>query len=191
MKSIAGKLLRRLKNAAPPSLYPDWSALLKTDRELWQKALVKAKQGPHALIATSAGGFVPGAITESMLAVALTLRGAQVHILLCDELLPACIQGMMHTTDVAEYAADGPQHNLCKSCFSPGHNMYQALGLPIHRFSEFVTSSEREQAAQFAAKIPLADIGSYKLDKLAVGEHALAGALRFFARGELEGDPYA
>ena len=41
------------------------------------------------VIGTSVGGYLPGVHLESMLAVALTLRGAQVHLLLCDEFLPA------------------------------------------------------------------------------------------------------
>ncbi len=192
MRSLAGKILRRLRpEPPPPNLYPDWAQLLKNDRELWTTALSQAKNGPHILIATSAGGFVPGAIVESTLAVALTLRGAQVHILLCDELLPACIQGMSHTSDIETYAKYGPQKHLCQECFAPGCKVYQPLGLPVHRYSEFITTEERQTACKLAAEIPYAEIGDYDLDGLAVGEHALAGALRFFALGQLDGEPYA
>jgi hypothetical protein len=192
IRSLAGKLLRRLRSeTGPANPYPDWAQLLKKDHELWQTALSDAGDGPHLLIATSAGGFVPGAIVESTLAVALTLRGAQVHILLCDEVLPGCIQGMLHTSDPEEYAKYGPQRRLCDECFPPGNKMYQALGLPVHCFSEFVTTEERVAVSQLSAEIPYSNIGNYKLDDLAVGEHALAGALRFFARGELEGEPHA
>lgn len=192
MRSFAGKILRRLR-PQPPQLnpYPEWPRLLEKDRELWATALSESRSGPRILIATSAGGFVPGAIVESTLALALTLRGAQVHILLCDELLPGCIQGMLHTSDPQEYARYGPQRRLCAECFPPGNKMYQALGLPVHRFSEFVTTEERMAARQLSAEIAYSDIGNYKLDHLAVGEHALAGALRFFARGDLEDEPHA
>jgi hypothetical protein len=191
MRSLAGKLLRRITNQTPPDLYPDWSSILERDAEAWRKALAASKNGPHVLIATSAGGFLPGAIVESTLAVALTLRGAQVHILLCDEILPGCIQGMLHTSDPEEYAKHGPQRRLCESCFRPGNKMYQELGLPVHRFSEFITKEEKVVAQQVATQTPLDEIGSYELDDLSVGEHALAGALRFFARGELSDEPYA
>jgi hypothetical protein len=142
------------------------------------------------LIATSAGGYVPGAIGESMLAVALTLRGAQVHILLCDEVLPGCIQGMLHTSDAEEYAKYGPQRRLCERCFPPGYEMYRALGLPVHRYSDFISSEERLTARAISAETPYDEIGDYALDGLSVGEHALAGALRFFARGDLDGEQY-
>jgi hypothetical protein len=190
MRALAGKILRRLRpGPPPPNPYPDWTRILKND-QLWSSALSEPKHGPRILIATSAGGFVPGVIVESTLAVALTLRGAQVEILLCDELLPACIQGMMHTSDVETYAKYGPQKHLCRQCFKPGSEAYQSLGLPVHRYSEFVSNDERLTARKLAAQIALADIGNFILDGLAVGEHALAGALRFFARGQLEGEPY-
>lgn len=183
---------RRLRGEAPPANpYPDWPQLLTKDHALWSAALSQAKNGPHVLIATSAGGFLPGAIVESMLAVALTLRGAQVHVLLCDELLPACIQGMMHTSDVEEYATYGPRRSLCATCFGPGNTMYQPLGLPIHRYSEFISEDEQQAARKLSAEIAYPEIGNYRLDGLAVGEHALAGTLRFFARGNLEGEPQA
>jgi hypothetical protein len=155
MRSLVGKILRRLRpEPPPPNPYPDWAQLLKKDRELWTTALSQAKNGPRILIATSAGGFVPGAIVESTLAVALTLRGAQVHILLCDELLPGCIQGMSHTSDIETYAKYGPQKHLCQECFAPGCKAYQPLGLPVHRYSEFVTTEERQAACQLATEIP-------------------------------------
>ena len=42
-----------------------------------------------------------------------------------------------------------------------------------------------------AAEVPLAEIPAYTFDDIAVGEHALAGALRFYARATLEGEPEA
>jgi hypothetical protein len=191
MRALAGKLLRRLRSEPPrPNLYPDWAQILKKDQELWTTALSQAKDGPRVLIATSAGGFVPGVIVESTLAVALTLRGARAEVLLCDELLPGCIQGMMHTSDVETYARHGPQKHLCQECFAPGYKVYEPLGLPIHRYSQFITAEEQATARKMAVEIPEAEIGSFKLDQLAIGEHALAGALRFFARGHLDSEPY-
>jgi len=65
------------------------------------------------------------------------------------------------------------------------------LGLPIHRYSEVVTPAERKMADELSRSIPLSDIGDYHLDGLAVGEHALAGALRYYAKGTLDDEPYA
>ena len=195
MRPLIARFRRRLaRKPVADSPYPDWAQLVKKDHELWGRAVSKAKNGPHVLIATSAGGYIAGVIGESMLAAALTLRGAQVHILLCDEVLPACIQGMIHLADAEEYATEfakhGPQGKLCANCFPAGYNTYQPLGLPIHRYGDFISAEERRLARSLAAEIPFAEIGNYKLNELAVGEHALAGALRFFARGNLDGEPH-
>lgn len=154
--------------------------------------MARAKTGPRILIATSAGGYRPGAIVESTLAAALTLRGANVEILLCDEVLPACIQAMLHfLPSQSEFAAHGPQQHLCRDCYAPGRRMYNSLGLPVHRYSDFLTAEDRESASSLAKRIPVSEIESFRLDGLAVGEHALAGALRFFASGNLNAEPDA
>jgi len=199
MRPLVRRVLRRLSPERPAEgPYPDWARLLKADRALWARALAGARDGPRVLIATSAGGYVPGAIGESLLAVALTLRGARVHVLLCDEVLPGCIQAMLKSADksgaeeeIAHFAARGPQESLCQTCFPPGREVYESLGVPVHRYGEYVSAGEREAARAAARETPYAEIGDYRLDGVAVGEHALAGALRFFARGGLDGEPHA
>ncbi|MDX9862779.1 MAG: hypothetical protein RBS99_17865, partial [Rhodospirillales bacterium] len=105
LQSLVNRLRDRLRiggvggravPAAPPflrpDLLPDWSALLATRPALWEEALRRAENGPKVLIATNIGGHGPVSVVESMLAVALTLRGAKVHTLLCDRALPACMR---------------------------------------------------------------------------------------------------
>jgi hypothetical protein len=175
-----------------PSPFPDWPGLLEKDWSRWQDAVKAAKGGPRILIATSIGGFSPGTVVESMLAVALTLRGAQVHILLCDELLPACLLALINEfPEQEEFARYGPSRRLCKTCFAPAYKMFQSLDLVVHRYSDFITDEERQAAQELSSELPYTEIGDYRLDGLAVGEHALAGALRFYARGNLDGEPHA
>ncbi|MCE9611238.1 MAG: hypothetical protein K8R23_13665 [Chthoniobacter sp.] len=139
------------------------------------------------MIATSMGGFYAGATAESMLAVALTLRGARVEILLCDEFLPACQQAQIgHFADISDYGRSGPTGELCAACYRPARAMYEGLGLKVHRYSDSVTRAERDDAERIAAKIPHAEIATFRFRDMAVGEHALAGALRFFAKGVLD-----
>ena len=190
IKAQARKILRKVLGT--PNQHPDWKGILGKDAARWAAACAAAKNGPRILIATSVGGFVPGTIVESMLAVALTLRGAQVHILLCDELLPACLQATINGfPDQEEFVRDGPSRRLCNTCFTPADKMYQALGLPVHRYSDFITDEELQAAQKLSSDLPHAEMGSYSLDGQAVGEHALAGALRFYARGNLNGEPHA
>src|SRR5213594_2882457 len=69
---------------------PGWTRVLARDPLAWEKALERARGGPRVLLATSLGGYWAGTTLESLLAVALTLRGSEVEVLLCDGVLPAC-----------------------------------------------------------------------------------------------------
>jgi len=170
---------------------PGWGRILALEGGVWQSALNRAKGGPPVLLATSIGGYWTGTNLESLLAAALTLRGAAVRILLCDGVLPAC--QACDGRDVADFGTfvrQGPQKSLCGDCLRRGLRLFEGLGLPVVRFSECITDAERQKARRLALGTPAQDIGGFRLDGVPVGEHALAGALRFFARGDLDGEPH-
>ena len=186
------KVLRtaqRVVRAIKPDIdQPDWRPILRASGGEWQRAVETARTGPRVLIATAVGGHLPSTTLESLLAVALTLRGAHVQLLLCDEQLPACLRS--HVTGVAsdeDFVRDGPQASGCIRCYSSGGALYRSLGLPVVTFSSLISPGEAEQARSVAAGVDAAAIPGYQLEGLAIGEHALAGALRFYARGTLDG----
>lgn len=168
---------------------PNWQEVLAKDSQQWNEALNQAKTGKKILLATSVGGDLHMISVESLLAVALTLRGTDVHILLCDGVLPACFW-----CDATFYPQDdyfvkhGPSRDLCKSCFPFAEQLLQPLGLTIHRYSNFLTAQDYQNAENLGNQIPQEAIQDYTIDGVAVGEHAIAGALRFFARASLEGE---
>jgi len=187
IRLAAEKVLRKIKVDFDQ---PDWTRLEKQEAFRWQEAVRDAQRGPKVLIATSTGGQTAVTTIESLLAVALTLRGAEVHLLLCDEILPACLRAVSIRSPVIEdFVKHGPQKTYCWDCFNVGKAMYKRLGLPIHRYSEFISPADAAAARQLSESIPASDIGSKCMDGLAVGEHAVAGTLRFFARGTLDGEP--
>ena len=67
--------------------------------------------------------------------------------------------------------------------------MYRNLGFPVHRYSSYLTTDQIRASEAVTASLSVDDMKDYRVDGLQVGEHALAGALRFFARGDLEGVP--
>ncbi|MEQ1855567.1 MAG: capsule biosynthesis protein [Longimicrobiales bacterium] len=69
--------------------------------------------------------------------------------------------------------------------------MFELLGLAVHRYSALLAPEELERAASLASSAPIADIRDWREDGVAVGEHAMAGSLRFFARADLGGEPTA
>lgn len=194
LKELAKKspfLKRLVKKCRSHRNQPLWVHLLNQNKELWSEALKNAKKGQKILIATSVGSHLAGTTLESMLAVALTLRGADVHVLLCDAALPACLSCWSDIyQDHKKFAKFGPSKE-CVDCFTPAYEMYKSLEIAVHRYSDFISSKEAQQASQISSSIPYHAIGNFVMDSIAVGEHAMAGALRFFARGNLDGEPYA
>jgi predicted nucleic acid-binding protein len=180
-------LVRRLRARTG---YPDW-------RRIQRDALTIPRAGDRrgstrVLIATSVGSHLPGTSLESVLGAALALRGAEPEVLLCDGVLPACLAcDVTWYPDQQQFVRHGPSRDLCHACYAPGAAMYHSLGLPVHTYGSQVTPEESAAAAHTAATVPVEEIAGYRLEGLAVGEHALAGTLRFFARATLETEPHA
>lgn len=149
---------------------PDWS-WLATD-PAWRSARREARNGKKILIATGTGSNWPCSSLEGLLGIALTLRGANVKFLLCDGVLPACQECDLQWLSGDDLINRGPQPSVCATCFSPAYAMLTPLQLPILRYSEYL----REGADEGTASKGLTG---------ALSEHALAGALRYFARGSL------
>src|SRR5262245_30185772 len=154
----------RSRSTPKPSLLegaPDWRRWLRQDAALWSQAKAKAALGPPVLIATSVGGFKPGAHFESLLAAALALRGANVKILLCDKVLPACLQA--HITQVPDpqvLARYELNPVLCRQCHRHGSALFAPLGLDTIRYSSLLTPRDLRECRQTAHEIPRDDIRS-------------------------------
>jgi hypothetical protein len=192
-RAMAARALGRTRRKSPKAndpRFPDWKSILDSNRPLWDEAKRRAASGPPVLVATSVGGYMPGSIFESLLAVALTLRGARVHTLLCDRALPACQR--------AEHV-DVPDPNvlvnyelplrLCDYCYATGRYNFDPLELTDHRIGQLATRAEKLQARRIAVETPAEKIRTFTWEGMAIGEHAYAGALRYYARGDLDAEP--
>lgn len=189
-KQLLKKIFHRFSNVVshpknPPNTY--WKDLISNDREYWQKQKQSAT-GPRILIATSMGGFNHGAIVESTLAVALTLRGAKVDILLCDKALSAC-QLIKMPYKPKDFLAS-TEMARCQSCHQSGKDLFEPLGLPIHWYNSFLSQHENQEALNTSRRIALTTIDKAQTaDGMAIGEHANAGALRYYGRGDFANEP--
>ncbi len=56
----------------------------------------------------------------------------------------------------------------------------------MHRYGNLLTAAERARAREIAETTPREKIGELVVDEINAGEAALSGALKFFARGEME-----
>ncbi len=153
-----------------------------------------APDGPprRVLLGTNIGGYLNGLTMESMLAAALRMRGHDVHVLLCDTVLPACMDCTITRLGTPErMARSGPRRLLCPGCFAAGRRTYEEIGATVHSYSSLLTPEDHEEASRLAEATTLESVAALTLDGLAIGEHALAGTLRFFARATLDGEAQA
>lgn len=179
-------------NASRPNL-PGWDKILESDAGMWAEAKRTAADGPKILIGSSVPGFAAHSMVESIVAVALTLRGANVTMLSCDQTLPACMRAeMAEVTDPATII-DGHfnQHRVCMECPQVGRVLFDPLGLSHRKFGEFVSLAERKEISQVAEGLSLAEMPAFTWRGLPVGEHAYAGVLRYYASGDLSHEPTA
>ncbi len=190
------KALKRISRLPNPEVgptvgaLPNWSKLIAASGRLWPDALKKAEGGPGVLIATSVGGQAAVTILESLLGVALTLRGARVKFLLCDGVLPACLQvhigKIKDLSIITEYKLN---EKVCPGCLGKGKKLYAQTQLPVLFYGDLITPREKQEIRQMAHAIPIDEIKNYTRDGFSIGEHATAGALRFLSRGQLPEDP--
>jgi hypothetical protein len=145
-----------------------------------------AVPGKRILLATGAGGHLPSLALESLLGMALVRRSAEVDFLLCDGALSACMMCEVNWyQDIEALARTGPR-DRCGDCHAPAARMLEEVGLRHLNLTEYIEPREREQAQQLAAAATRSEISVFSIGGVSVGEHALAGALRFYARGQLE-----
>ncbi|MCX8503508.1 MAG: capsule biosynthesis protein [Beijerinckiaceae bacterium] len=161
--------------------------MLAGDPESW-KNYIESANGMNILIATSMANYNAASMLERALAVALTMRGARVDFLLCDSVLPACQMTKLHDCE-PQRLLERPDTPRCADCLLEATNTFDTLRLRVFRFSQYLTDQDLREAAEIEQQTPIGDIPQYSLDGLSVGEHAYAGALRYYGRADLEGEP--
>jgi hypothetical protein len=115
-----------------------------------------------------------------------------VHALLCDGSMTACAECEASLyPNIERFARHGPSRDLCRNCVEPAERVYRQLGITVHKYGDWLTPEDRANARRIADSVALAELRTFTVDGLAIGEHAYAGALRFFATGSLDGEPHA
>lgn len=163
-------------------------------RPRWQKILKGESfdiptQAKRILIATSTGAHWPMSGFESVIAAALKIRGAEVEALLCDGALPACQECDLRLFPENKLLTETTKP-LCKTCYKPARTMFTELNMPVIAYSEWLTAADRSEITAFLQQTQTTDLALITWRGIPVGEHALAGTLRFFGRGNLNGEVY-
>tara|TARA_B100002051_G_C16735383_1_gene640923 strand:- start:733 stop:2451 length:1719 start_codon:yes stop_codon:yes gene_type:complete len=159
---------------------PNWKEINK------KKGKRKEQKNERVLIAVSTGGLESHLVFESMIGSILNYEGYEVDYLLCDELLPACIMATINRIDEVEFNKHGSK-KICSYCFVRSNNYLKQTGGNVLRFSEFISSDEYNQIKKKEySHLSFEEIKNFKLDEIAIGEHANSGAIRYFASSDYE-----
>lgn len=166
------------------SWIPNWNEIFLSEMSRWEEYRAKAKSGPLILIATCTGGNSTLTPLESLLAVGLTLRGANVEFLLCDKVLPACPNMItLGKEDQEKFLTQGP--DKCDWCFSSGYKAYEQLGLKIHKISDWSKPEDIAIAKELSERVTIESANDFVDENVLIGHHAMTGTLRYFGRGDL------
>ena len=177
------KILKKLKFFKKNS--PDWANILASKKKIYEELKLKAEKGEKILICTSTGGQLFNSHFEALLALALTRYGANVEVMLCDKALNACAVTTTHLIDEDKYLKNG-QTKICNSCLDSGREAFEGLGLKINYYSKFISKKETEEINKKTLNLTTDQMIEFTEDNVPIGEHAYAGALRFYAVGTLE-----
>ena len=142
---------------------------------------------PRICMATTMPGYDHACSLDYVLAQALDVRGAEVEFLVCDKAIPVC-QMVKAGRATPEQIRDETPIPFCDRCVGRGRERLAPLGYPLRRLVEYVTAEDARVARELSRSIPFAEIATFVQDGLPVGDHARAGALRYFARGDLEAE---
>lgn len=167
----------------------DFDMLLDDQWRAQARRLSGMQSAPRVLVATSMGGFNQGAITEKAIAVALMLRGAAVDIFLCDG-APGC-QLTKIGSEPPDRIIETDARLRCPQCFSQGLAHFQPLGVDLFTLRDNLTSEDIEEAERVATTCTINDLKALTLGRWNIGDYALSGTLRYFARGDLDGEEFA
>lgn len=189
--STAWLRLLRLNVLARRGAHQDFESFIDVESDRWQAALTASRQGRRVLIATNMGGHFAISAIDRLLAVALTLRGAQATTVLCNGILPACQMCEFNLAPVKDFVRRGPPPSLCSYCYGPAEQRLRALRLPVAVLGDHVASQDIAEAMATTNGMAASEIRSAMWQGLPVGEHAYSGALRYFGRGSIEGEPLA
>jgi hypothetical protein len=165
---------------------PKWNFILKSIHKINNNLNITLNESKRILFATGTAGHLPSITLESFLAIAFLSRGFKSDFLLCDKSLSACMMCEVNWySDLDKFAKFGPI-DRCNLCFNPSSKMLHDLGFQQLGLNSYITDEERLNSHIFTLELSINQIKNFCIGGVPVGEHAMAGALRFFSRGNLD-----
>lgn len=173
-----------LKLGIKNNLSPSWKKLLRYKKILIKQSHKKNYKNKKILIATNTGGLRFATHLESLISIALYLKGYEVEFLLCDGSLKACLMAQ-HDTISTNSILKNDMKKICNSCFSEGKIPFSDIGFKINYFSDFYSVFDKKKISNELENLSFREMKNFKLDNICLGEHAYSNLLRYFAVGML------
>lgn len=180
MKEINLDILRDLYHFIKGNRLPK----LKEIRETFHFKNLNKK---NILIATSAGGLKSQLVLESLIALGLENKNCNVEFLLCDGNLQGCI--MTTQDNISETKIIEGKHikKICKRCFNPSKRYLEQAGYYVNKISDNIQPKEINHILdKDLSSYSIEDLRKYTEDQIKIGEHAYSGALRYYAKTDLD-----
>jgi hypothetical protein len=121
---------------------------------------------------------------HSLLGVALDLRGCEVDYLVCDMTLPACTNAINQVINEKEFLKNGPKA-VCNSCYDCSFTLFNQIDNNFLKLSNYLKKEDFVNIEKLSNKLTLDEIINFKEENINIGEHCLAGALRFYGIGNI------
>ena len=173
--------------------YSSINALFNSNKSKLQRLVKLKKGGKNVLLATSMGSELVAWRLESILSIALMQRDHNVEFAINDGILPACQDCTYekYKNDIESIKQNNKFIHKCKHSFIESSKAFQNIGINVNAFSSGINEDDLSKIEEIYNNTPVDQISGFKLNTIAIGEHAMAGALRFFAKATLDDEPIA
>ena len=168
----------------------NWNLILSSENKaIYDDLQIKSNKDETILISTTTGGHLVSSHFDTILASALIKNGKNVEFLLCDAILEGCQQSTSHFIPENIFKKDGAK-SLCESCYHSGLLVYEKMGIKINKLGDHISSDERKDIDNILEELSYTELLEYKDNEINLTEDALSGALRYYAVGTLDNEPY-
>lgn len=121
---------------------------------------------------------------HSLLGVALDLKGCEVDYLVCDMTLPACTNAINQVINEKDFLENGPK-KVCNSCYDCSFTLFNQVDNNFLKLSNYLKNEDFVNIENLSNKLTMDEIIGFKEENINIGEHCLAGTLRFYGIGNI------
>ena len=164
----------------------NWKKQIKNNKDRYYQ-LLKNKTGKRILIAPVVTSDQILVSLHSLIGFSLTLKGANVNYLTCNKSIMACTNSYNFAISNEKFLKEGPSQ-FCNSCYDCSYTLFKPLNDNFFQLNKYIDNTKLDQLRTLSNQIEIKEIKNFKEDDINIGEHTIAGTLRYFASGKINYD---